>query len=505
MKEQLDRQAVAIQPEGPRYRRTHKGDELIEDENAEMGLSGAAAVQPVRERTSLADAEMGDAVSPSKMDAAGSPRTESHAPPLSVNTRSESNSGFHERRQSSQQFDMNNIWAKTAQSPTTGPRPMQMPPRRRSSVPQQQQQDGTKVDEDVDRMLQDDDDETYSPVEYTDPDTIVWRGKLVQSADAVAPTVNARFVAGRDITPTVTWEKLLPSALQIDGRLSIEKAEEYLCSLQYSTTSDVSVLAFTPDDDSTEGFETFFNYFRSRQRYAVVKDDKPAMVKDLYIIPLEVGEGLPAHVNLMEYNVFERNPATERLLLATFVVGRAPDNSSTDGNQGEAAALAGQQQEDGAVPAGMNGQQQALPQHMRAATQGPSGSPLNTNNPTFSPTNNTPQTQQSISAYNSSIPPNPYTPTPPNANTAFETPPTYQYQQYPAATPPQQGFPSQQQINLVNDILGSLVSCRTAQQVVNADPNIPREKLEHLRKILEEDPACREDVHRLAQRLLSEG
>jgi hypothetical protein len=272
MKEQLDRQAVAVEvAEGPRYRRTHKGDELIEDENAAF-KEGVSAAQPVRERSSVQDID--EAGSPTAI-AAGSPE------PLKVDTvRSPSVTQSGPRRQSSQQFDMNNIWAKTAQSPTSstfatggagGARPMQMPPKRRSSVKQQPSQDGgtpggTKEDADVDRMLQDDDDdETYSPAEYSDSDGIVWRGKLLQAADAVSPAVNARFVAGRDLTNTVTWRDLLPPHLSIDGRLQIGKAEEYLCSLQWSQSSDVSVLALTPYDDA-DGFEKVWQYFRSRGR-----------------------------------------------------------------------------------------------------------------------------------------------------------------------------------------------------------------------------------------------
>ncbi len=326
MKEQLDRQAIAVDTEGPRYRRTHKGDELIEDEN--IGMEQSAAVQPVRERTSIVEDEGGEALSPGRLDGAASPRGDSRmSPPARAEGKPPT---LQNRRTSSQQFDMNSIWAKTAQSPTTaGPRPLQMPPRRRNSIPQNQQQGGTTEDADVDRMLQDDDDETYSPVGYTDPDTIVWRGKLVQQADSIAPTVNGRFIAGRDITPTVSWSDLLPSHLQIDGRLAIDKAEEYLCSLQYSTTSDVSVLALTPESAEQE-FDTLFNYFESRNRYAVVKDGKPAMVRDLYIIPLKPGDELPAHVTMMEYNVLEKSPVQVRTLLATFVVGRAPEHGSAE-------------------------------------------------------------------------------------------------------------------------------------------------------------------------------
>lgn len=473
MKEQLDRQAVAIeQQEGPRYRRTHKGDELIEDvEMHGTAETGGSGVAPVRERTSIADAEMMEAGSPTvnKVDgSADSPTTTKQRTetPLRVDTKRQESSvslsrpSGHERRQSSQQFDMNSIWAKTAQSPTSAsaPRPLQMPPRRRSSQPMQETS-GTKDDADIDRMLQDDDEETYSPAGEDYTGEVVWRGKLVQSADSVSPTVNARFVAGRDLAATIPWRDLLPENLPIDGRLAIARAEEYLCSLQWSQSTDVSVLALTPYDDA-EGFEAVFSYFKSRQRYGVVNKNKPAMVKDLYIIPLEQGEGLPDHVGLLEFCKLKA-PVEERCLLASVVVSRAPEAAMTSQQQQAAEeAVQGQQM------APVNGHQ--LPQHMRAAATGPSGSPLNANSATFSPSNN------------GAFPPNPY------AATAGMAP-------GPHPNP------------LINEILGTLQYAPTAQQIVAADPNISQEKLENLRQILEEDLNCRTDINALAQKLFARG
>ena len=478
MKEQLDRQAVAVEQQGPRYRRTHKGDELIEDLDQQVGDSGGSGAAPVRERASAQDeTEMGDAGSPTRVDRAGSPILQAQAPLRVETRRPESMSGGHERRQSSQQFDMNNIWARTAQSPTntsaTAPRPLQMPPRRRSSVPASQQPEGsgTKDDADVDRMLQDDEEETYSPADYTGEDGVVWRGKLVQSADSVSPTVNARFVAGRDITPTVPWKDLLPDKLSIDGRLQIPKAEEYLCSLQWSTSSDVSVLALTPYDDA-EGFEAIFTYFKTRQRYAVVHKNKPAMIKDLYIIPVDQGQELPEHVSILEYC---RLPARveERCLLAACVVSRAPDTpqvaqqSPTEGRQSQS---------------GTNGNH-SLPQHMRPSIQGPSGSPLNTSSGVFSPSNDLPTAYTGSVPVGGGFPPNPYTQTPPQG------------------TPPQQPHSNP----LVNEILGSLQYAPTALQIVSADPGIGREKLVNLRRIMEDDPNARTDINALYSKLLAGG
>lgn len=499
MKEQLDRQNVLrgqVEEDRPRYRRTHKGDELIEDENA--AFKESAAAQPVRERSSVQEAGAGSPTTEQAGFAAGSPE------PLKVDTvrsQSMSQTGLEQRRTSSQQFDMNNIWAKTAQSPTStttpggggggagAARPLQMPPKRRSSAKHSQTlQDGattsatgTKEDADIDRMLQDDDeDETYSPTSYLDPDGIVWRGKLIQSADSVSPTVNARFVAGRDLTPTIPWRDLLPAALSIDGRLQVAKAEEYLCSLQWSQSSDVSVLQFTAYDDA-EGFEAVFQYFKSRGRYAVVNKDKPTMVKDLYVIPVDAGQEVPSHVGMLEFNRLGGS-VDEKCLLASLVVARGQQPPQAQPQQTGGSGLDGaadvKSPPSAAVP-GANGQH-TLPQHMRgavAASAGPAGSPLNAGNATFSPPAAVPL-PGGVESYSnsSSLPPNPYTGAP---------------QQQP---PPGMAYTNP----LVNEILGSLQYAPTAKNVLDADPLISREKLEHLKLIMEEDPRTRTDLGALA-------
>lgn len=56
---------------------------------------------------------------------------------------------------------------------------------------------------------------------------------------------------------------------------------------------------------------------------------------------------------------------------------------------------------------------------------------------------------------------------------------------------------------LVNEILGPLHFAPTAQQLIRADPNIPRKKLERLKRIIEEDSDARTDMSALAKKLFS--
>jgi len=507
MKEELDRQAVAVEEDGPTYRQSHKGYEKIEDET-HRASEFASNSAPVRDRTSVADE--GSAMSPTADVTAklSSPHTAKAS-----ETKRPSLPAASERRRSSQHnFDMNAIWNKTAHSPTSSTanplRPMQVPPRRRSSVvqpsPPAPTTDGAKHDPDVDRMLQDDD-EDYSPSEVIGDDSIVWRGKLAHESIG-DPLVNARFVAGRDLTPTATWRDILPSVLTIDGRLQIAKAEEYLCGLQWSHNSDVAILALTPYDDAAT-FNRVFDYFSSRQRYAVINKDKPPMVKDLYVIPVEVRSSLPEHVQMLEHCTI-KTPVEERLLLATCVVSRAPPQPPLQQQQQQQNGqyVNGAQQpvngKGGAQPAG-------LPQHMRPDGQGPSGSPLNSQGPTFSPGQAGGPQVQPTAGYGA--PP----PQPSQAGSPVAVPPySYGFQQSPVSTHPPVGYPPPQPHHaalpsgppptanpLIAEILGPFEYCPTAQQVIAAQPGIERAKLENLRKIFEEDVQARENINALAAKL----
>lgn len=435
IKAEADRQITIEQVEqGPRYRRTHKGDEIVENEAA--ASSSAPVARPVRQNTSDAEIAGLEAKSPTA------------ATPTAVSDHKD-----EERRTSSSNFDMQNIWAKTGQSV---PRPLQMPARRRSSM-QPGQDDGTKEDADIDRLLNADDDETYSPQEY--PGDIVWRGKIVSTTGDAAPVVNARWVSGRDVSQSMPWRELLPDKLNIDGRLAVGRAEEYLCGLQWSSSSDVSVLALTPFDDAA-AFNTVFDYFKSRERYAVVNKDKPSalLVKDLYIIPVEVGGKIPDHVGLLEHNTIKQ-PIEERLLLATFVIARSAEHLP--------AATA----PDAAQTQATNGHR-----HRISSNHGPAASPINASGPTFSTSRNPDQSS--------------HHPAQSPVASAAHQPALYA----------QTALSQEDVMKLGVEILGPFFYAPVAQQVL-AVPGITRDQVHNMRKIFEMDPSTQNDLGALAAKL----
>lgn len=465
LKEEADKQAVMVREEDrPRVRRTHKGDEVVEDDEQQGQLESVFAAQPVRHRESMADTDMPDAGTPPHVDAQGGAGS-SGRPPLSVET---SPSAINpDRRASSQQFDINSVWAKTQQSPDTEQASTRLP-RRQSSAPRPAQSERRQTDDaDIDRLLADDDDQAYSPADIGGEDsTVVWRGKLAQSGVAEL-TATGRFVAGADFGRFVPWPQFLPDMLEIEGRLAKEKADEYLCGLQWSKKTDVSVLALTPYDNR-EAFDAIFDYFASRKRYAVGKKGHniSELVKDLYISPVEAGHEPPPHINLLDYCSLQF-PLSERMLFATFVVNKpASWDAVPENGAPEDFSVIMQASQD------MNG----LPPHMRNPA-GPASSPISAQAPpAYSPRPSqgfTPGDHHSNGGYNgggnsfntgSPIPPNPYG--------------------------------AQQLVSpLAQSILGPYAGAPTAAQLLKAaGGNLDENTLRNMRDILEKDPRAREDL-----------
>lgn len=294
-KERSVRQSIIATEEGngPRYRRTHKGDELIEGDNfsgsneaasfpqhsvaSSSKASGPAKAQPAHSRKSSGD--------PGRIDTQQSPSTE---------------------------FDINRVFS-SVKSPTVAHQ-------RRPSGPAPSQ--GPVVDPDVDRLLEEDgtDSPPYSPTEETDPD-VVWRGQLIMAATANFQAV-VKHVAGANLANTIKlpWTTLLPRKLNVGGRIAINTATEYLCGLRWSSACDLVVTSLTPATEAGKAdFDRIFNYFVSKERWAVVGDKAIGNVKDTYLVPVPAGTGNHPEFLLNLEDNFLPHTRTENTLLLVVV------------------------------------------------------------------------------------------------------------------------------------------------------------------------------------------
>jgi hypothetical protein len=322
IKEQADKHAILAHEEsGPRIRKTHKGEELIGEDNRPMDESYSEA--PVRRRTTI-----DETAHHSPPPEVGSPHQvefpdpdDLDKPALSVDT-----TASHARRQSN--FDMSQVW-KSARSPDQPSGAFQ--PSRRSTGAEY---DTSMVqDADVDRLLKDEDMEDAPPSSPTDAGSVAWRG-TIDMAGVAGFKGSARWVAGGDIGVKIPYKDLLPSAMEISGRINIDRADEYVSNMRWSASNDVCALALTPShtENDYQGFQAIFNYFNSKERWGVIAPEMHDAIRDVYIVTLEAGSSdYPQFLQMLADKRIDE-PRTSNMLLLTIVAktkSPPPSNSGT--------------------------------------------------------------------------------------------------------------------------------------------------------------------------------
>ena len=342
MKREAEKQHVIVQEEGPRIRRTHKGDELVGDDAHHTVAADQVYSQPILRRR---DTE-GDSMVP-KQQAGEEPTSlysptavavpestaysNGRSPPavraLVLGTKAPRRPSTANEPKASATFNIQDVWSSVTGPDGEKQHLKQSPPGTESgTVPAAAAEAPAVVaDPDIDHLLKDEDpdeEEPYSPTDYAgDPDAPVWRGKMTMVGVAEFAAV-AKHVAGANLSATYPWSRLIPSLLPIEGRIAVERATSYLCGLRYSQTCDLSVVSVTPDDDADNRaqFDKLFNYFTERKRYGVISKTAFTNIKDTYLVPIEAGqEKKPEFISLLEHCTLEEYPP-ERVMLLTYVI-----------------------------------------------------------------------------------------------------------------------------------------------------------------------------------------
>ncbi|KAL8736759.1 MAG: hypothetical protein Q9166_000125 [cf. Caloplaca sp. 2 TL-2023] len=494
MKRAVDKQAVLVEQQGPRIRRTHKGEEFVEGPDSQGPIMPDTVFSAPVRRPRPADADIPtqgsqEAASPRSPNAVELPEdigtsvaSPKAAQPLSIDTKAPPRPGAGPERQSSSNFNIQDVWSSVTGQDADAQKPRPSLQHTESGqIVAPPQPTGGSGDADIDRLLKDEDqeeEEPYSPTEYpTDPNAPVWHGKLTMQGVAEF-SGSGKHVAGANLNATVPWAQLMPEILNVEGRIDIERASEYLCGLRWSQTTDVSVVAITPKDeeDSKTAFNKLFQYFTDRKRYGVLM--KKADVKDIYLVPLDVGASAkPEFIELLEHCTIQ-TPVPERMLLIAFVirshntpVGGQETNTS---RQPDTAAIAS--------PVNASGLQAPNP----FPSQPPAGYH---GSPTTAAYHNSPLQPQG----------------------AFQQPPQYSNsppQQLPYGMPPhpqqqQQQPPYQQPYNgpvgmeAAKQALGDMVHAPTVTALLNEAPNAGIVEFHIVRELYEQVPATKGDFEML--------
>lgn len=475
MKARAEKQSILLPEEqAPRVRRTHKGEELVTDDTA-VEIEEPPLPQ-VRRPTIVRESESESLPPPPGAQEPTEPTVElpEH---IEQNTAAPRNALHIDTEQSPKtDFDINKVFS-SVKSPTA------TTIRRQSTLPAPST--GPGVDPEVDRMLRDDGNESppYSPTEESDPD-VVWRGNLLMNTIADFQVV-AKHVGGAKLTETIglPWTTLFPKRLTVAGRIDQQKAVEYLCSLRYSSLTDIVVTSLEPATEGAKAaFHKLIDYFVSKARYGVIGDKGVGNVRDTYLVPILPGTGGHPEFMLNLVDNFIPETRTEKMLLCVFVYRNDPE--TVQGRHSSTSS--GQAVSQSPVVNTPSAAQGALSQRNQSISA-----------PQFSPTS----PQGSLPNYQN----------PRNSQTPVQ-PPHVPHNAVPAQ--PQQGLQINAQAQhdmaqregerIAREVLGPLISSPTLAFIMpHAHRMLPKEW--HLiREVYERDLLSREDLNRLST-LLAEG
>ncbi|RYP20038.1 hypothetical protein DL767_009539 [Monosporascus sp. MG133] len=483
LKARAEKQSILPAEEMPRVRRTHKGDEVVEADSFAMASEEAPSTL---RRQSTRDGDMGSDQRSSSARQSEGPATPGIRPgsaaPLRVDTQASQPSPKPHN------FDIGKVFS-SVKSPADAHR-------RRSSV--QVPSAGPGEDPDVDRLLQDDGNESppYSPTEDIDPD-VVWRGPLTMTNVADITAV-ARYMGGADLSKVrgIPWKELIPPVLTVAGRIPEEKAVPYLCGLRYNNQIDLVITGLQPaninDQNARVQFMAVIEYFRNKKRYGVVGERKLGNVRDTYLIPVPEGDGpIPEPMQNIGDHLIPLH-RSEPMLLMVFVV--------RDEKQPPIPIDQSQKTE---VPQGLP----ATP--VEATPSAPRNLPAT---PSYSPA--TPQSYHPPNYHQTPIPP----PTIPG-----HPPPAMLPRQAPVATPtpapPVQQRPQSAQDPHVaalraaqaegerkaREVLGHLFASATVTFLLPHAARMKEGEWSAVKRCLERDPKARDDLQLLSKLLTDEG
>jgi hypothetical protein len=291
IKEVVEKQAILTHEVGPRYRKTHKGEEIIGEDHSQKPAEEYIAA-PVR-RPTIEHQDIGPIDTGSPPPGVDLPEIYDHPmadAPQSASAGSHGGpSGSGASRVGSGAADI--VMGDAADDP------------------------------ELDRLLNDDAPPRPTSTSSTKAQA-VWRGRLSMNSVG-SMNGSARIVAGEDIAGKVSFLDLLGPSVEVDGRIAIDRADTYVSEMRnHASTTSVWVLQIQPNATvlDQEGFHSLWKYFMDRSRWGVISQRHHETVRDVYVVPIDnATPTLPRFLNTLGQNSIS-TPVQGRLLLLAVVV-----------------------------------------------------------------------------------------------------------------------------------------------------------------------------------------
>ncbi|KAK9480610.1 transcription factor S-II, central domain-containing protein [Lipomyces japonicus] len=312
-------QSILKKTEAPRIRRTHKGEEFVGDDDSFI-------TQPEPESVTISkDGEQND----QKQDeTVTNENIENVIKEPPNNSRSRSNSPPPPNFNDSAGFgpatdDFEREYSPDMYDPASlSPPPTGLSPR--------QQLHEYDDDDEIDRLIRDepvtdqdnDADNSYSP-QLQSFDHTIWEGTISMSTVAQL-NATAVQVGGPLFDEEIRkWRNVVPPSIDVDGRIPSDRASSYLYDV--ASTKDIVAIEFKISDASSKQqqaeFTKLFDYFRSRDRYGVLRNKNIHHVKDAYLVPLLPADSRPPFVSMISSFSIPKS-INRPMLLGIYVVNK---------------------------------------------------------------------------------------------------------------------------------------------------------------------------------------
>lgn len=136
-------------------------------------------------------------------------------------------------------------------------------------------------------------------------ETFVYTGQVVMNMVSEFPGTAIHLSGPKGFDPNESWSRVInaTSPLAIEGRLDCGVAAKYLRTVG-QTKEIVSFILRSDEPNDTPQFNKLFDYFSSKNKYGVIVKAKPSrsiqgpqfQVKDAYLITLKEGDSIPDYL-----------------------------------------------------------------------------------------------------------------------------------------------------------------------------------------------------------------
>lgn len=170
----------------------------------------------------------------------------------------------------------------------------------------------------------------------------VWSGAIIHPDEGGFPARIVQVSGPKLGVHPQIWSQILPpKQIDINGRIEVKAASDYLVQAHFAPKRELAILALIPDGEpdaaladasgkpsvekAERGFKHLVNYFHEKKRFGVCPptDALKIVTKDHYIVPLKKDDPLPDYVELLDdFLLGDTGSRTQDYLLSVLVLSK---------------------------------------------------------------------------------------------------------------------------------------------------------------------------------------